>query len=138
MANTVNITLIADSDRYVVGRAYFASDGVAGELTAQVLIDASSLTPVPVNLRLTHVYWSFTGFQADLFWDQTSNDPIIHLPGGSLALDTSIAEEFDFSRFGGIPNDPSAAGYTGDLIMTTAGFATLGDVGSLILVCTKQ
>ena len=131
MANTVNITTLADSDRNVIVRVYLASDGAEGDLSSQILIDASALTPIPVNLHLRCMNWSFTGFQANLLWDQVPDDPIIHLPSG-------FAEEFDFSRFGGIPNNPTVYGYTGDLIITTTGFDTAGDEGSLVIECTKQ
>jgi len=129
MANTVAIQTIADTDRHVIVKVYLASDGAAGELSAQVLVDASALTPIPGTLHLRRVSWSFSGFTAILAWDATTDDVVMHL--------ADIAEDADYSNFGGIPN-PKSTGVTGDLVITTTGFSAAGDAGTLVIECTKQ
>jgi len=129
MANTVDIQTINDGERNVIVKVYLASDGAEGELSSEILIDASTLVPVPTTLYLRKVYSDLTGFSAKLTWEAVPDDELVHLPAGE--------KHQDFSRFGGIPN-PKGYLSTNDLSITTTGFATAGDEGSIVLECTKQ
>lgn len=128
MANTVAIQIIEDGPRNVVIKVYLASDGATGELTDQVIFDASALNGIPDTLKVISIDSALTGFQARLNWDATTDDPLWHLP--------LYPANFDFQKFGGIPN-PKSTGYTGDILLTTIGFSTLGDDGSFVIHCTK-
>lgn len=128
MANTVDIQVINDGPHNVVIKVYLASDGVAGELTNQIIVDASTLSSLPDTLKVKRIYSALSGFQATLKWAATTPDGLWHLP--------LYAGEFEFEKFGGIPN-PKSAGYTGDITITTVGFTAAGDEGSITLECAK-
>lgn len=128
MANIVDIQTIVDGGRNHIVKVFLDSDGVAGELTDQVLIDVSALTGV-TNLYVEKIWYNFTGFTARLEWDATGDDELFHLSEGDGI--------YDFTCFGGIPN-PKSAGSTGDLTITTTGFTAAGDEGVLVLYCRKQ
>lgn len=128
MANIFNIQKINDGPRNVTIKAYLESDGVAGEIVDGVLVDASTLVPVPTTLRLTHISYDLSGFEAMLSWEATADDPLVSL---------SLQEDVDFARFGGIPN-PKSAGVTGDILLTTSGFTIATDRGYIVLEFTKQ
>lgn len=128
MANTVDIQTINDGDRNYVIKVYLASDGVTGELAASTLVTASGLNGIPDTLKLVRVHSALTGFQATLYWDATTDDPLIHLSADAI--------EADFKHFGGIPN-PKSAGYTGNVNITTTGFTAAGDEGYFVLEFQK-
>lgn len=128
MANTIDIQIINDGARNVIIKVFMAYVDTSEETDA-VLVDASALVSLPTTLHLRKVDSDLTGFSANLEWDATTDDELIHLPAGE--------KHQDFSRFGGIPN-PKSTGSTGDITITTVGFSSAGDKGSIILECTKQ
>lgn len=128
MANTVDIQTINDGERNVVIKVFLASDGAAGELTTQVIVDASALVPVPDTLKVIKVQAQLTGFTANLYWDATTDDELLHLSAGQ--------NEYCFKHFGGIPN-PKSTGSTGDIIIATTGFTAIGDDATIVLHCQK-
>lgn len=130
MANTVDVTYVVDGSKRVIAHVYIASDGVAGELTDQVIIDASALNPVPNNLTLHKIEGVFSGCSAFLEWDQTTDAGIMTIPDG-----TKI--DFHFTKFIGLPN-PQGAGTTGDMVLSTTGFTAAGDTGFLVIECYKS
>lgn len=131
MANTVDIQTIEDGERNVVVKVYLASDGASGELTDQVLVDFSTLSGLKTDLKLMKVEGQLTGFDATLEWDATADAPIIGLYASAGAF------VHCFKEFGGIPNN-AGAGKTGDLTITTSGFAAAGDAGFICLHCRKK
>lgn len=128
MANTVDIQTIRDDARNLVIRVYLASDGATGDLAATTLVTASGLNGVPDTLKLVRVHSAITGFQAKLLWDATTDDELIHLSADAI--------EADFCHFGGIPN-PKSTGSTGNVNITTTGFAAAGDEGYFVLEFQK-
>ncbi|RMH21709.1 MAG: hypothetical protein D6698_02320 [Gammaproteobacteria bacterium] len=130
MANTVTKTTLIDGPRHVVVHVYLASDGLAGELTDEVLIDVSALTPSANDLTLECVWYSLNGFSGVLEWDATTDVPF-------LVLQDSDCCFMDFRGIGGIPNN-AGAGKTGDLTLTTTGFTAAGDAGTITLKCKKN
>ena len=124
MANTVDIQTIEDGPRNLVVRVYLASDGVTGDISNQVIVDASTLNGVPDTLKLVHCMAQLSGFTALLKWDATTDDELLHLSDGQ--------NEYEMYDFGGIPN-PKSTGYTGDVMIDTTGFTAAGDNGSIVL-----
>jgi hypothetical protein len=130
MANTVNIQVIEDGPKYAVLKVYLASDGASGELTDQVVVDASTLYGAPTDLTLVALWASTTGAAFNLEWDATADVPILNFPADR-------AEDFCFKKFGGIPND-AGAGKTGDILLNTTGFTAAGDAATLIVHVKKD
>ena len=131
MANTVTLQSIIDGPKTHVVKIYLASDGAAGELTDQLVVDVSLLLPAATKVSIEKVQWSLNGFDAILEWDATTDVQIFTL-GASAST-----SELDFTSFGGIPNN-AGAGITGDILLTTVGFTATSDTGVIILTCRKN
>ena len=130
MANTVNKRTVIDGPKIAIIHVYLASDGASGELTDQVIVDVSTLTPAPTSVSVRRVYGHCTGFTSTLEFDATTDVAFLNLPSG---------EGFDvnFERFGGL-KDNSGAGSTGDIVLTTSGFTAAGDAGWLVIKVEKD
>lgn len=131
MANTVTLQSIIDGPKTHVVKIYLASDGVAGELTDQVVVNVSALLPAATKVSLERVQWSLNGFDALLEWDATTDVAIFTLGANASTSD------LDFSKYGGIPNN-AGTGVTGNILLTTVGFTTTADTGIIILTCRKN
>lgn len=130
MANTFTTQTLVDGERNAIIHAYMASDGVAGELTDQVLVDVSALSGAPSTVKVRKITCNLTGFSAVLEFDATADVTFATLPDGSDA-------EFDYSQFGGIQNN-AGAGVTGDITISTTGFSASGDVGHITIWVQKS
>lgn len=130
MANTFTQTKIIDGPRTVVIHAYLESDGLAGEITDGVLVDVSTLSPVPDHLVVQQIDADITGFSAKLEFDATADVPFYN-----ISPDTSLSA--CWHETGGVP-DPKGAGYTGDILITTSGFTAAGDRGYVRIECVKS
>jgi hypothetical protein len=130
MANTVNLRTIVDGTKYVVVHGYIASDGATGELSDQVVIDASALTPAPTKMTIEKVYGHISGFIGTLEFDATADVPFMSLPDGE-------SFNFDMVAEGGL-KDNSGDGSTGDIVLTTSGFTASGDAGWFVIVARKD
>lgn len=130
MANTVTLRTLIDGPRNTIIHAYFKSDGAAGELTDQVIVDVSTLSPVPTKVTIESLWWDFEGFSGLLEFDATADTP-----GWKLQAGTNGHK--DFYEFGGI-KDNTGAGSTGDIVMTTSGFTAATDEGTLIIKVRKD
>lgn len=130
MANTVTLRTLLDGARDAVVLAYLKCDGSSGELTDQVIVDASALSPVPTKLTIEELWWDFEGFSALLEFDATTDTP-----GWKLA--SAVGGHKDFCVFGGI-KDASGTGSTGDILLTTTGFTAATDEGTLVIRVRKN
>lgn len=130
MANTVDTQVIEDGPKFAVLKVYMASDGASGELSDQVVVDASTLWGAPTTLTLNAIWASTTGCSFNLEWDATTDVGIMSFP-------SDFVEEFCFKKFGGIPNN-SGTGKTGDILINTSGFTASGDQITLVLHVKKD
>jgi hypothetical protein len=130
MANTFTVRKLIDGPRHTVIHAYMASDGSSGELTDQVLVDASTLDPVPTKLVVECVKWNLDGFTATLEFDATADVPF-------MVLDSGSDGDKDFRSVGGLV-DNSGVGSTGDITITSDGFSTVADNGSITIQVRKN
>ena len=130
MADTVDtIVQFSGTRRYIV-RLTNISDGT-GE-SAVKKVDISTLTNgkgvAPTRVNVESIQWSIQGFSSvKLLWDHTTDDELAVLGAGNGYRDFSQA---------GVLKDPSSAGDTGDILLTTVGAsatATYDIVLSLIL-----
>lgn len=124
MADTVTSQTIFDGAGYAVLKFTNTSDGT-GE-AAVLKVDVSALAGSPSAVSIQKVHYSVNGMVATLLWDATSDVRILDLAGDGM---------FDFTGFGGLPNN-GGAGVTGNILLTTTG-ASVGDSYSLIVEVKK-
>ena len=120
MANTVTKTAIHDGKSIGHVRCYVASDGSSGELSDEVLLDASALAGAKNITQIFEVKGALVGFSAILEFDATADVPFITLPA-----DEDFCFDFNANP---IPNN-AGSGITGDVTITTNGFTATGDYG---------
>ena len=132
MADALTSQVIQDGPRNAILKFTNVSDGTGQALA--VLVDVSTLSADPLTkqvcngVTLQSITYSNVGMGVELFWDATTNIPLLNLL-------TDWSDQLDFSDFG-IPND-AAAGKTGDILVTTSA-ATTGDTYTLVLTLTKS
>ena len=132
MADALTSQVIEDGPRNAVLKFTNVSDGTGQSLA--VLVDVSTLSSDPLTkqvcngVTLQSITYSNVGMGVELFWDATTNIPLLN-----LLQDWS--DQLDFTPTG-IPNNGAAA-KTGDILITTTG-ATAGDTYLLVLTLTKS
>lgn len=133
MANTVNVEKIIDGCRNAVFHVEIVGDGT-GDETATTIIDVSTLSKGPKgqdcdSVSIMSVTGACLNCWATLLFDATADTRV---------LNASLYGEFShsFGKYGGIPN-PKNAGYTGDVLITTAGLDA-GEVINAAIVCKKK
>lgn len=132
MADVLTSQVIQDGPRNAILKFTNVSDGTGQSLA--VLVDVSTLSADPLTkqvcngVTLQSITYSNVGMGVELFWDATTNIPLLNLL-------TDWSDQLDFSDFG-IPND-AAAGKTGDILVTTSA-ASVGDTYTLVLTLTKS
>ncbi len=115
MADTVNISTLRSKGRRHVLHLTNESDGTGEsavtklDISAQTKIDGS----VPTYSTIEYIEYSVPVGYVVLEWDHTANDEIAVLAGNDV---------IDFTPYGG-KVDPKSAGGTGDIVLTTDGFA---------------
>lgn len=130
MANTVTLRTLEDGPNRAIIHAHLKSDGAAGELTDQVLVDVSTLNPAPTKVTIEKMWYSLVGFDGMLEFDATTDTA-----GWKIQQGTDITQ--DFVCFGGIKDD-SGSGSTGDILLTTAGFTAATDEGTIVIQVRKN
>lgn len=134
MANTVTVRSLIDGPRHAILHVYLASDGAAGELSGQIIVDASTLSGSPTKLTVERIEGNLNGFEGTLLFDATTDVPFMTLP--NAANGGQFCFKFQ-NHYGGIP-DTSATGYTGDILLTTNGFTAATDKGFIIIKVRKD
>ncbi len=132
MANTIAIRKVNDGPRNVVVHVYLASDGATGELTDQVLIDPVADLGLTKGQRMSVecITSSMSGFHARVEFDTgLVEDKMIWVI-------TEDGSESKFENIGGL-RDKSGLDGTGKFQITTTGFTSLGDEGSMIIQIKK-
>lgn len=132
MANTVTSQTLLDGSKRTVIKWYFASDGATGELTDQVIFDASAVSPATTDSSIERIRGYFIGFSGLVEFDATADVAAVVLP---------TDDQFDYSfvewNINGLPNN-GGAGVTGDILLTTTGFTAAGDIGWLEITVKKD
>lgn len=125
MGDAVASQTIIDGPRNAVMKFTSLSDGT-GEAAVKK-VDVSELSGAPARVRILKVHYSVSGMVVTLLWDATIDVRILELAGDGC---------FDFSNFGGLPNN-AGTGVTGDILFTTTGH-TSGDSYSIVLELAKD
>jgi len=89
-----------------------------------VLVDISALANPPASVKVLSVKWKVNGdYSAALEFDATTDQLIYEIANQT---NSTLIDETDFSGGpnGGRSPDPSAAGFVGDIILTTTGVDT--------------
>ena len=131
MADALTSQVIEDGPRNAVLKFTNVSDGTGQ--TDAILVDVSTLSSDPLTgqvcngVVLQGITYSNVGMGVELFWDATTNVPLLNLL-------ENWSDQLDFTPTG-IPNS-GGAGKTGDILVTTSN-AGSGDTYLLILTLTK-
>lgn len=139
MANTVTINKVIQQDgtRYSV---HYALSSDSTNLTDDSLVDISTLTaPVPTSIKLRSVDFIMYGnFIAFLEADADTDQELDRFETQTADVSQQFVRDYtDMPDAGKLPNDRSAAGFTGDLFLTTTGMAS-GDGFNLIVVFERS
>jgi len=129
MANaTTEITLL-DGDRNVVILANGVLD-TSNVSPARTIVDVSTLLPLPTGIRLDKVTYSISSqLSVQLAWDATADVTALTMAGYG---------HFKFKCSGGLFQPlPLAAGSTGDLLLTTTGWASGIQTYSILIEAVK-
>lgn len=131
MADAVATQIIVDNSRRAIMKFTNISDGV-GE-SAVLKVDVSALSPQDgapcTSVSIEKIEAITFGMGVDILWDATTD--VV-----ALTLGTDQFQTFDFTRFGGLPNN-AGAGVTGDIMFTTVG-QVAGDRYTIVLEMLKN
>lgn len=130
MANTFDKRTLVDGSQIAVVHALLKSDGSSGEITDGVLVDVSALSPACKYVSIEKIDWALSGFDVLVEFDATADSGVLELEG-------DYSDHKDFRSFGGL-TDPKASGFTGDVVISTAGFTAAGDNGHIIIQIRKH
>lgn len=129
MANIITINTIVNGEHLSYVRVHLASDGASGDISGQVLLDASALAGSKKITTIYRIQGSLSGFSATLNFEDSIDLPFLTLPTDS---------EFDFD-FRECPiNNNSGSGSSGDITIDTNAFNIVGDAGYLIFTVGKH
>jgi len=130
MTQTATQQVISNGPRNLVLKYTIAGVSPFGDVTADTLVDISSLdSNIGVGgYRLERASWSLSGMSAKLAWEGATDIDLLQLTNGE--------GEVDFSSFGGVVNNATIP--TGNVVYTTTGFGTAGDGGSMVLEFKKK
>lgn len=128
MTITITRQTIHDGERNLVVKAILiGGDGV--DVTDTSLIDASTYSGAPTDLKIMKIKAHLNGFSVMLEWDATTNVDTLSIPGDEWV-------NYDFFDIGGLPNN-AGAGKTGDILIDTTGMGA-GEEGSIVLWMRKS
>lgn len=120
MADAVTSQTILDGPRNLVMKFTNLSDGTGEAAVKKVDVAAGT------SLSVKRIHYNVTGMVVTLLWDADTDVRMVDLAGDGC---------FDFSAFGGLPNN-GGTGVTGDINLTTTGH-TSGDSYTIVLEMTK-
>jgi len=130
MANTVKITNILPGVHRSQFHIFLKSDGASGDLVDQVLVDPVIDLGIPASSKIVieMITYNFSGFDARLEFDNgLVDDNMIWV------LPSECDNHLDFNPWGGLKNFPGLDG-SGAIQITTTGFTSVGDEGSILLM----
>ncbi len=132
MANVVDIQTILSGPRNLVLAIYLKSDGVSGELTNHVIFDPATINrPPSYRMVLEKIVHNFAGFDANVSFNSGGANP-----NWKWVLSEGTNHPVDFGAFGGLRDDSGQDG-NGKLQLTTTGFTSSSDQGSILLHMIK-
>ena len=132
MANIVKRKIILGGS-VVIYAIYLKSDGATGELVNLTLIDPVVDLGLPAKSRLTldELTYNFAGFDASINFASGLIEPTF-----KWVLSEGTNHPVDFRTYGGLIDDSGLDG-TGRLQITTTGFTSTVDQGSMLIKVRK-
>lgn len=129
MANRFNLQTLVDGDRNVVIKAVGVLD--TSNQARTIIVDVSTLVPACELVSVDEIYFNVTSpLSVLLDWDATTDVDMITLSG--------FGEYCNMGReWGGLQNN-AGAGITGDIYLTTFGWAAGTIPFSVILKMKKR
>lgn len=137
MANTINVNRVFwDGTRGAV-HYNLSSDGTA--VSDTVLVDISALAPAPNSIKIRTIQASLYGnFILTLEFDASGDEAIDVIENQTADVSFKYVVDFtDGPNKGWISTNVAAAGWTGDLLVTSSGLANL-DGFDLIVTFEKS
>lgn len=132
MANVVEKQILLNGPRHVIVAVYLKSDGASGDLSNYpILTLADCGLKKPDRLRLQYIAYNFVGFDAVMQFGSGLVNPT-----WKWVLSEGTNAPIDFEPFGNIIDDSGMDG-TGTLQLSTSGFTSLQDQGSILLQVRK-
>lgn len=126
MANTVTTQTLLDGPRNLVLLLTGVLD--TSNESRVVKVDVSSYDPAPTKVRVDKIQFSVAeGLKVVLDWDADTDVRFAAITGTGC---------LDACRFGGLTNN-AGAGVTGDIALTTVGYASGTMTYTLVLEMTK-
>lgn len=129
MANTVNVKITEGGfigSRNLIFNVFLQSDGVTGELNKYTIMDPVTVGLTPkARFSLYEINYNLAGFDVVVEFDSGSVTPTL-----KWVLSEGANAPVDFKKVGGIRDDSGIDG-TGKLQLTTYGFTSSQDVGSI-------
>jgi hypothetical protein len=127
MPNVTATQILLDGDKHVVVLCTGILD--TSNVSATVVIDVSALGPPATDLLIDYIYWSASAqLQVLLSWEAATDDLAAALVGSA---------HHDYKCFGGLKN-PRSAGWNGDLVLSTQGWASGIQTYSVIIHASKR
>ena len=104
----------------------------ADNFTDTVVVDISTLTPVPVNVKVLGIYAALNGDVSATVEIDATTDALVFAFRGQT--DASLRESIDFREApsGGRCIASSTGGFVGDIILTTANVASGDEITLLV------
>ena len=134
MANIVERQILVDGPRKVVLAVYLKSDGATGELDKETLLDLEDVDLEDGSrFSIQKICYNFAGFDAVIAFDAG-----VVTPNRKWVLTEGTNASVDFTPFGGLQDDSDEQDRTGTLQISTTGFTSSQDQGSIILLLNKK
>ena len=131
----VTVKKIVEGDFHMIIRVDFNSDG-SGELVDQVILSPSDLIPVRSNneptFRIMQLWYGLIWFDVAIGYGGITPEYV-----WTIARDAD--SHVDFRSFGGLKDVTTSppSDTTGQLVITTNGFAPVGSRGNIIMELKK-
>jgi len=135
MAHTIDVTTLIDGPRNAVFHIYLVCDGVTGDLSDEVLIDPLDLVPnagQTPSLTIEEITYDLSGFSARLEFEYLVGNT------GAWTMAGDQSGHVCFNSFGGIKDRSGTLDGSGKLMISTKGFTSADDAGSIILKMRKS
>lgn len=128
MTITITRQTIEDGERNLVVKVILIG-GNGVDVTDELLIDASSFSGAPTDLKIHKIQAHLDGFSLMLEWNADTNVDALSIPGDEWV-------NYDFESIGGLHNN-AGTGKNGDILIDTSGLGA-GEEGSIVLWLRKS
>lgn len=113
-------------------------DGAGQDLTDSVLVDISTLGPAPASVKIQRVQAEINGdYLVTLEYDATT-DQVVETWSGQSDVSNPIVRDYTQGPNKGIAPSSGAAGFVGDILLTTSGAAAGDELNLVIDYCRKN